>query len=191
MKRIFVLTIALLSMNFAMAQNGAMTEVGEVMMPNSFEVGGSNLILNGGGIRKKAFVLKLYSGGLYLPSKSDDADAIINADENQAMKLIITSGFVSSEAMQEAVNDGFDASMKGDTSSLSSEIEKFIGFFSDEIVEKDEYDITYQTGRGVVCYKNGKELGAIAGMDFKKALFGIWLGDDPADKKLKKGMLGN
>lgn len=191
MKKLFVLTIALLSMNFAMAQNGAMTEVGEVMMPNSFEVGGSNLILNGGGIRKKAFVLKLYSGGLYLPAKSDDEDAIINADENQAIKLVITSGFVSSEAMQEAVNDGFDASMDGDTSSLSSEIEKFIGFFSQEIVEKDEYDITYQTGRGVVCYKNGKELGAIAGMAFKKALFGIWLGDDPADKKLKKGMLGN
>jgi hypothetical protein len=168
-----------------------MTEIGDVMLPNTMKVGGSDLVLNGGGIRKKAFVLKLYSGGLYLETKSNDAQAIIDADKNMAMKLVITSGFVSSDAMKEAVNDGFDASMSGDTSSLDSEIEKFISFFSEEIVEEDVFDITYQAGRGVVCYKNGKELGEIPGMAFKKALFGIWLGKVPADKKLKKGMLGN
>ena len=63
-------------------------------------------------------------------------------------------------------------------------------FFSQEIVEGDTYDITYQTGKGVVCYKNNKELGSIEGMDFKKALFGIWLGKNPADSNLKRGMLG-
>lgn len=191
MKRVLVLMIAVLSMNLTLAQNGGMTEVGEVMLPNTMEVGGADLVLNGAGIRKKAIVLKLYSGGLYLPSKSDDASSIISADENQAISLVITSSFVSSEAMQDAVNDGFDASMDGDTASLQTEITKFISFFSDEIVEEDKFDITYQTGRGVVCYKNGTELGVISGMTFKEALFGIWLGDDPADKKLKKGMLGN
>ena len=80
--------------------------------------------------------------------------------------------------------------MDGNTSSLDTEIKKFISFFSEEIVEDNIFDITYQKGKGVVAYKNGKELGVIEGMDFKKALFGIWLGDDPADNKLKKGMLG-
>lgn len=69
-------------------------------------------------------------------------------------------------------------------------IAKFISFFNDEIVEDDMFDITYQAGTGAVAYKNGKELGIIPGMKFKKALFGIWLGDDPVDNKLKKGMLG-
>jgi len=27
-------------------------------------------------------------------------------------------------------------------------------------------------------------------MEFKKALFGIWLGEEPADENLKQGMLG-
>jgi hypothetical protein len=114
----------------------------------------------------------------------------MNADETMAIKLVITSGFVSSEAMSEAVEEGFNASMNGNTSSLASEIKKFIGFFSDEIVENDVFDITYQKGTGVVAYKNGKELGTISGMKFKKALFGIWLGNEPADSKLKKAMLG-
>ena len=32
--------------------------------------------------------------------------------------------------------------------------------------------------------------GTIEGLDFKKALFGIWLGNKPADDDLKAGMLG-
>jgi hypothetical protein len=32
--------------------------------------------------------------------------------------------------------------------------------------------------------------GTIAGYDFKKSLFSIWLGSKPADENLKKGMLG-
>lgn len=178
--------IAALTVNMAIAQ----TEVGSVTLPNTVNFGGEDLVLNGAGIRKKAFVLKLYSGGLYLKNKSSNASTIVNADETMAIKLVITSGFVSSDAMSDAVREGFDSSMNGNTSSLSSEIEKFIGFFSEEIVEGNTFDITYQKGKGVVAYKNGKELGTIQGMAFKKALFGIWLGSDPADSKLKKAMLG-
>ncbi len=186
MKNLILLIIAMVTVNISVAQ----TQVGSVTLPNTVNFGNEELVLNGAGIRKKAIVLKLYSGGLYLASKSKDAKGIINADKTMAIKLVITSGFVSSEAMREAVQDGFDASMDGDTSSLSSEINEFIGFFSDEIVEDDTFDITYQSGKGVVAYKNGKELGTISGMKFKKALFGIWLGNDPVDGKLKKAMLG-
>ncbi len=186
MKNLLLAFVAVLSLNVATAQ----TEVGAVTLPNTVNFGGEELALNGAGIRKKAMVLKLYSAGLYMNKKSSDANAIINADENMAIKLHITSGFVSSEAMSEAVLDGFDASMGGNTSSLSSEIKEFIGFFSDEIVENNIFDITYQSGKGVVVYKGGKELGTVKGMAFKKALFGIWLGKDPADSKLKKGLLG-
>ena len=189
MKNLLLVLISVLTISVTNAQSGQ-TEVGSVMLPNSMKAGGSDLVLNGAGIRKKALVLKLYSGGLYLTQKSSDDNGIINADNAMAMKLVITSSFVSSEAMSEAVEDGFDASMDGDTSALSSEIAKFITFFSDEIVEDDTFDITYQPGKGVVCYKNNVELGTVTGMDFKKALFGIWLGDDPVDKKLKKAMLG-
>ena len=79
---------------------------------------------------------------------------------------------------------------KGNTDPLAAEIKTFTEFFSEDIVEGDVYDITYQTGVGVVCYKNNKELGTITGMDFKKALIGIWLGKIPADSDLKSGMLG-
>jgi hypothetical protein len=185
MKNLLLLIISIATVNMAVAQ----TQVGDVTLDNTLNFGNTELILNGAGIRKKAMVLKLYSGGLYLGKKSKDATTIINADETMAIRLVITSSFVSSEAMQGAVNEGFEASTGENTAPIATEIEKFISFFNDEIVEKDMFDITYQK-TGVVVYKNEKELGTIEGLNFKKALFGIWLGEDPADNKLKKGMLG-
>ena len=37
--------------------------------------------------------------------------------------------------------------------------------------------------------KNGKFKGVVAGLEFKKALFNIWLSNNPADANLKKAML--
>ena len=91
---------------------------------------------------------------------------------------------------KQLLNNDHPSIVRGNTDSFAAEIKTFMGFFSEDIVEGDTYDITYQTGKGVVCYKNKKELGSIQGMDFKKALFGIWLGENPADSNLKSGMLG-
>ena len=127
MKNLLLLAVAMVSFNMTVAQ----TQVGAVTLPNTVNFGGESLSLNGAGIRKKAMVLKLYSAGLYLNEKSSDARAIMNADET----------------MSEAVEEGFEASTGGNTAPLKSEIKKFIGFFSAEIVEDDTFDITYQKGR--------------------------------------------
>lgn len=89
----------------------AQIQVGDASLPNQVTVSGTNLVLNGAGIRKKAGFLKLYSGGLYLTSKTNDARAIVNADENMNIKLHITSKLVSAKRMISAVDDGFEASL--------------------------------------------------------------------------------
>ncbi len=122
--------------------------------------------------------------------KSSDAKDIMEADESMAIKLHITSRLISSKKMIDAVNEGFENSTNGNTAPISTEIEKFKGFFSDEINDGDIFDIAYTKGTGVTVYKNGTKKGTISGMKFKEALFGIWLSDKPADKKLKKGLLG-
>lgn len=186
MKKIILLLVAIATIQVSTAQ----TQVGEATLPNTLKFNDQALTLNGTGIRTKALMLKLYSAGLYLTKKSNDPKAIINADETMAIQLVITSSFVSSEAMSEAVEEGFDASTDGNMKPIKAEIKKFMSFFNEEIVEKDKFDITYQKGKGSVMYKNGKELGVIEGLEFKKALFGIWLGKYPADDDLKEGLLG-
>lgn len=184
MKKYFIALVAVLSLTVSQAQ----TVVGDATLPNTMTTAGSDLVLNGAGMREKV-VFDLYAGGLYLSKKSKNAATIINADETMTIKLHIVSGLVSSKKMVSAVNDGFEASMNGDTSSLDDKIEKFKGFFSDKIVKTNVFDISYIKGKGTVVYKGGKEIGSIEGLAFKKALFGIWLGSDPADDDLKEAML--
>ena len=184
MRKLILAVMAVCTMTISQAQ----IVVEGVTMPGSMELAGENLVLNGAGLREKV-VFDLYVGGLYLNAKSSDAKRIINADESMAMKLHIVSKLVSSKKMVSAVDDGFDAAMNGDTSALADKIETFKGFFSDKIVKGNIFDIAYIKGKGSVVYKNGKEVGVVAGLDFKKALFAIWLGSDPADDDLKEAML--
>ncbi|WP_430408955.1 chalcone isomerase family protein [Kordia sp.] len=188
MKKTIYALFAFLIVGMSVSQ--AQIEIGAATLPETVTFEGQELMYNGAGVRKKAW-FKLYSGGLYLTKKSSDAKDIIEADASMAIKLHITSRLISSKKMIDAVDEGFENSTGGKTASISAEIEKFKGFFSDEINDGDIFDIVYIKGSGVMVYKNGTKKGAISGMEFKKALFGIWLSDKPADKKLKKGMLGN
>ncbi|SHE28535.1 Chalcone isomerase-like [Psychroflexus salarius] len=184
MKKILFLVLAF---SFT-AINFAQTEVSGVNLPNTTTFGEYEVKLNGAGVREK-FWMDMYVGGLYLTSKTNDADAIINADEAMGIKLHIVSGLISSGKMTDAVEDGFENSTDGNTESIRPKIDQFKSFFADKINKKDVFDITYQPGTGVVVYKNGKESGRIQGLAFKKALFGIWLCDKPADDDLKEAML--
>ncbi len=184
--RIYLIAIMAL---FCVASVSAQTKVGDATLPNTMTMEGTSLTLNGAGLREK-LVFDLYAGGLYLTSKSSNASSIINADETMTIKLHILSKLVTNKKMVSAVNDGFEKSLDGNTAAMSNKIEKFKGFFSDKIVKGNIFDIAYVKGKGSVVYKNGTEIGVIEGLDFKKALFGIWLGEDPADGDLKEGMLG-
>lgn len=163
----------------------------DVTLPGKVKVGEQSLNLNGAGIRKKAF-FKLYVAGLYTVKKGKDANAFINADEPIGIRLQITSGMVSSDNMSEAIADGFAKSTGGKTAPLQARIDRFVATFKkDPITEGNVFELFYVPGKGVETYKNGKLLTTIEGLDFKKALFGIWLGGDPVDSDLKVGLLGS
>ena len=184
MKRSLFLVLALMLTFSASAQ----TKAGGATIPNSVNFEGEKLVLNGVGVRVKYF-MDMYAGALYLKTKSSNSNSIMAANEPMAIKLHMVSKMITSDRMIEAVNEGFENSTGGNPGNLKADIEKFKGFFKEEINKEDVFDIVYLPAQGTVVYKNGKELGTIKGLPFKKALFGIWLSDKPADKKLKSGML--
>ncbi len=185
MKKIILVLVALISLSTATAQ----IRVGKAVLPYEENFADTNLKLNGAGMREMLWI-ELYAGGLYLQKKNKDPKAILDANETMAIKLNIVSGFVTQKKMIKAVQDGFRKATFGNTKALDERIKKFTRFFSEPIVKNDIFDIVYVKDEGVKAYKNGKELGVIEGRDFKYALFKIWLGDEPASEKIKKGMLG-
>ncbi|MBX2869281.1 MAG: chalcone isomerase family protein [Acidiferrobacterales bacterium] len=161
----------------------------EEVFPESVELAGGTLVKQGVGTRKKAF-LSLYLAGLYLESKSNDSVAIINADNPMAIRLQIVSKLISAKRMKSAMLDGFNQSTGGAVAPIQEEIDQFATGFSDEIKKKDVFDLIYVPGNGVEVIKNGTSKVIVPGLEFKQALFGIWLSEDPIQASLKKSMLG-
>ncbi|MCF7847597.1 MAG: chalcone isomerase family protein [Kiritimatiellales bacterium] len=164
-------------------------EIAKVEMPDTLKTGKAELKLNGAGVRKK-FFMDMYVGGLYLMQSGSDAAAIIKGDEPMAIRLHIVSGLITSEKMENATREGFTNATGGNTAAIQKLIEEFIAVFKAEIKKGDVYEMVYLPGQGTAVSKNGKPACTIAGMNFKQALFGIWLCDKPAQQSLKKEMLG-
>lgn len=165
-------------------------QVAGVDIPDKMEKDGTSLVLNGAGIRTK-WMMDIYVGALYLEAPSTDAAAIVAADEPMALRLHMVSGMITSERMEEATREGFKNTVGKNPGDLGPLIEEFIAVFREPIAEGDIFDIVNEPGTGLRVFKNGEMKSTVAGgVEFKKALFGIWLGDKPADSGLKKGMLG-
>lgn len=165
------------------------TEIGGITMPDTLKAGEQNLILNGVGLRKKLWI-KVYAGGLYLKEPTSSSINIIQADEPMVVRMHFIYDGVSAKKLIDAWNEGFDAALDGDTSSIQDKIDQFNGLFTEEAKEGDIYDIVYLPGVGTRVSFNGNKVGVVPGLAFKKALFAIWLGREPADDDLKDGMLG-
>jgi hypothetical protein len=168
---------------------GNSEEIGGINMPESLKTGQTQLMLNGAGIRTKLF-FDIYVGGLYLKEKSHDPKTIIEADEPMAIRLHVVSSMLTSKKMEKATREGFKKATGGNTEPIKVQIDEFCAVFKKEIKEDDRYDLIYVPGKGVEVYINGEYTSVTEGLAFKQALFGIWLSDKPAQKSLKKAMLG-
>jgi hypothetical protein len=164
-------------------------EIEGVKFPVKLNVDNNVLALNGAGVREKYF-MDMYVCGLYLRTPSSDAGKIVSADEPSAMRLTIVSSLVSTKAMQTAVEEGFEKSTGENTAAIRKEIEAFKNAFADPITKGNMFEIVYVPGTGTTVSKNGVRKATIAGLPFKKAMLGIWLGNEPAQKDLKEAMLG-
>lgn len=151
------------------------------------DVKGDILTFNGAGVRQK-YGFNLYVGALYLPNQSMDAKKVIETDEIQVINIKIISSKVTREKFNESVTEGFSRSSYGKATEENKK--NFKSFFSDDIKIKDDILLIYRPGKGVSVMINGKYKGVTGNIDFKKALWSIWLGTNPADEKLKKKMLG-
>jgi hypothetical protein len=82
MKKILILLIILLQLSVVNAQ----ITISDVTMPKNVTIKGTTLSLNGAGLREKLWI-DLYVAGLYIKTKTTNANTIINANEPISIKL--------------------------------------------------------------------------------------------------------
>ena len=179
--------VALLFLGLSLSINAQNRTVAGETFPAQLDIKGSKIIFNGAGLREK-YTLDLYVAALYLPKQSMDGAKIINTDQMQAINIKIVSNKVTREKFNETVKEGFEKVSEG--KATSAQISKFQGYFSAPIKKGDDIQLIYKPGKGTAVMINGSFKGLVEGLEFKKALFSIWLGNTPADSGLKKEMLG-
>jgi hypothetical protein len=167
-------------------------ELEGVKMPDTLELSGQKLVLNGIGLRTR-FIVKVYVAGLYLPSHADTPAAIL------AMK---GAKRVNAVLLRE-VNSGDLGSLliKGIRENASKEEIQRIGFNLVKMGEifgsiptlkrGDSFGLDWVPGKGSFVLINGKVVTeALPGEEFYNAMLKIWLGEKPADSSLKEAFLG-
>ena len=166
----------------------AQTEIEGVEFPNTIQIENKEANFSGAGIRKKLWV-KAYAIGFYHNESTTNADKIIRSKKPMGIKIQILSRFVSNTKFEAAAREGFEKSASN-TASIKTKIEYFLSLLDEHFTFGDVCKILYHPDTGVKVYKNGKLKGIVKGAEFKKALYSIWLGDQPVEKELKENLLG-
>lgn len=168
----------------------AETEIAGVELADSYSIDQHSLQLNGAGIRSKFFV-KVYVGALYLGETSNNAAAILAAPGAKSMQMTVLYKEVDADKITRGWTDGFEANLSdAELTALSDRLQTFNALFP-TLHKGDIVRMDYSPDIGTQLSINGKHLGTIEGVDFAAALLKVWIGEHPADEKLKKGLLGN
>lgn len=175
---------------FSLSTHAQITNIGGIKLKETIKLGKNNLQLNGAGQRSKLFI-DLYIAALYLSNKSQDAQAIISADEPMLIQIHVVSNLITSENLTRGTMEGFSKATDNKTEAIQTQIDDFLDAFKETIKIGDMFEIVYLPNKGVTVIKNRHIVKILAvDLDFKRALFGIWLSDKPAQKSLKDKMLG-
>lgn len=164
-----------------------------IQLPDSARIaeGNAELVLNGAGVRTR-FLFRVYVGALYVQKKTGAAHAVISDAGAKRIALYMlrelsAAQFVS--ALEEGLKNNHSAE---DLAKLDAPIKQLRAVFDAVKTARagDVVLIDYLPGSGTRITINGAVKSTIAGDEFNRALLRIWLGDNPADRDLKKGLLG-
>lgn len=166
--------------------NSLAAEIKDVQFEDQVVINGVELNLNGLAVLKWAMLFDVYAGAFYLPGKipgSKWAENVSKKLELSYFRNIKAQGFA--EASDKILKNNVPAEKYKE---LAERLKLFYGFFQD-VQPGDRYSINYIPGKGTELRFNGDKIGSVPGHDFAIAYFGIWLGEQPINKKFRDKLL--
>ena len=185
-KRILLPALVIAMLGAGVAQG---KECKGVNFPDQAQVEGTNLTLNGLGLRQAtAFKVNVYVAALYVAKTSNDANALLGANAPSQLILQFVRN-VGADDLRKGWSEGFEKNSKDQLPALKDRIATLNGWMTD-VKTGERLTFASKPGAGVTVNVNGVVKGAVKGDDFAKAFLAIWLGGDPPNPEIKAGMLG-
>lgn len=156
------------------------------------KVGNQELKLNGLGLRGVLFI-KAYVAGLYVPEKSTVGQQIVRQPGPKRIQMRMLRE-IGAPDIKKALVDGMQKNVsESQWAAMQERVAQFSRTIESIGVAKpgDTITLDYVPERGLLLAVNDVAKGsAIGGADFYNAVLEIFVGDNPVDGRLKKGMLG-
>lgn len=156
------------------------------------KIGNQELKLNGLGLRGVLFI-KAYVAGLYVPEKSTVGQQIVRQPGPKRIQMRMLRE-IGAPDIKKALVDGMQKNVsESQWAAMQERVTQFSRTIESIGVAKpgDTITLDYVPERGLLLAVNDVAKGnAIGGADFYNAVLEIFVGDNPVDGRLKKGMLG-
>lgn len=183
---------ALLATTLVIVLPAHAADVAGVHFDDKTTLAGSELTLNGAGLRTR-FMLKIYAMGLYLPKRTDSADAVAGTAGPKRIQ-IVTLRDLTAEQFADALVEGLK---KNHSDAEFARLQARADDFRNALLslksapKGSEIRLEWLPGGGTrLSFGNEIRGKDIPGEDFFRALLRIWLGEKPADQDLKNALLG-
>lgn len=167
------------------------TEVEGYKFPEHVQLDGTELVLNGAGVRIYS-VFSVYVAALYLPTRKGDGEAILRENQPSRVSLHFLRE-LTPEQITTSINDALrDTLTTEQRAPLERRLKDFGSILETLPVLKKgaRIVIDYVPKAGTTIRVNGETKGSIPGADFNQALLRTWIGERPKDTRLKAAMLG-
>ena len=156
------------------------------------KLGTSELVLNGVGVRA-VLIFKGYVAALYLSEKSTTRSAVSQTIGSKRLQLRMLRRATAQDfldALVPGIHQNVDTKKVPRLGERINQMERIIsGIGNTEAGDVIDFDFSPHVGTTVAL--NGVRKGvAIVGADFYDAVLGIFVGINPVDERLKRGLLG-
>lgn len=160
--------------------------VENVTFADSIQAGSATLPLYNAALLRYLKFIKAYVAALYLPEGVKPDQVLSDVPKRLELQYLVS-------IKGPDFGKGAEPTLKlnqtpAELVQLRSRIDRINSTYRD-VKPGDRYALTYLPGRGTELALNGTPLTVIEGADFAAAYFGIWLGRDSIDDKLKRDLL--
>jgi Chalcone isomerase-like len=162
-------------------------ELDGLPIPDTLQVDGKTLHLNGFGLRIYSFLdLHIYVASLYLEHPSTSPDQIIRSSETKVMTVKFERG-ISADRARNAWRENLEKSCVAPCRLDPEDVERFVSLVP-AMHAGDNYNLIFrQSGATVIV--NGQEIGIISKRQFAEVMLATFIGPNANLPELRQALL--
>jgi hypothetical protein len=162
-------------------------ELDGVQLPDTLQVNGRMLHLNGFGLRTYSLLaIHIYVASLYLEHLSADPEEIIRSPETKLL-IVRFERSVRAEDAQKAWRDGLENNCQAPCHLDPNDVERFLADIP-AMHRDDNYSLLF-TQQGATVTVSGQLIGTVSERHFAEVMLATFLGPNPASPRLKQELL--